>query len=68
MVFFLKVDLFLRINVDLIWVIGDVINCINLIFVVFMEGMVMVKIVFGNELIKFDYRYCFIFVFVLICE
>lgn len=52
----IKVDEYSRITVSNIWVVGDVIDRVNLILVVFMEGMVFVDIVVRGNLIKLDYE------------
>lgn len=44
----IKVSVDSWINVELIYVVGDVINRVNLIFVVICEGYVFVDIVFGG--------------------
>lgn len=46
-----------------VYVIGDVIDCVNFIFVVICEGMVFVEIVFKGNLMKFDYELILIVIF-----
>lgn len=58
------VDDYSQIVVLLIYVVGDVINCVQLIFVVICEGMVFVDIVFNGKLIKVDYELILLVVFI----
>lgn len=51
----IKVDVYFRMIVDYIYVVGDVINWVNLMLVVICEGVVFVVMVFNDMLMVYDY-------------